>query len=128
MSFQTIRSAQQTIWPKVRDNLDRIRAAREAVTKDSTPAAQARARIPWNHVVANEAVWALAKSDLLASPEQAKVIEVSRRWLATTGPDMAQYPEDYDPIDFELRDAINTYVATLVSEIDDTEGLRLSED
>lgn len=110
MSFQTIRSAQQTIWPKVRESLDRIRVAREAVTKDSTPAAQARARIPWNHVVANEAVWAIAKSDLLATPEAAAVVTAAREWLATTGPDMAEFPELYDPIDFALRDAVQAYV------------------
>ncbi len=124
MSFQTIRSAQQTIWPKVRESLDRIRVAREAVNENSTAAAKARARIPWNHVVANEAVWAMAKSDLLATPESANVVEVARRWLATTGPDMAEFPEDYDKIDFELRDAIQAYVTSFDPPAD--EALRLS--
>lgn len=112
MSFQTIRSAQQTIWPKVRDSLDRIRASREAVNENSTSAAKARARVPWNHVVANEAVWAIAKSDLLATPEAAAVVTAAREWLATTGPDMAEFPELYDPIDFALRDAVQNYVAS----------------
>lgn len=125
MSFQTIRSAQQTIWPKVRESLDHIRVAREAVTKDSTPAAQARARIPWNHVVANEAVWAIAKSDLLATPEAAAVVTAAREWLATTGPDMAEFPEDYDPIDFALRDAVQAYVTSFDPPAN--EDLRLSD-
>lgn len=125
MSFQTIRSAQQTIWPKVRESLDRIRVAREAVTKDSTPAAQARARIPWNHVVANEAVWAIAKSDLLATPEAAAVVTAAREWLATTGPDMAEFPELYDPIDFALRDAVQAYVTSFDPPAN--EDLRLSD-
>jgi len=124
MSFQTIRSAQQAIWPKVRDSLDRIRAAREAVNENSTSAAKARARIPWNHVVANEAVWAIAKSDLLATPEAAAVIKAAREWLATVGPDMAQYPQDFDPCDFALRDAIQTYVASFDPPA--SEDLRLS--
>ena len=122
MRFQTIRSAQQTIWPKVRDNLDRIRVARESVTKDSTAAAQARARVPWNHVVANEAVWAIAKSDLLATPEQAAVVQAAKRWVATWD------ESDLSTMDGEERAlyrAVQAYAASFDPPAD--EDLRLSE-
>lgn len=83
MSFVDIRHAQQEIWPQVQQSLDLHRAHREAVKADpngATPAARARARRPWNRVVADEAVWAMAKSDRLLTDEQSAVIRAAKEW------------------------------------------------
>lgn len=86
MSYQTIRKAQQVIWPNVKRSIELVAAHRRAVHENpevATAAAKARAHIPWNRVVANEAVWAIAKADLLNSPEQAAVIQAAREWART---------------------------------------------
>lgn len=102
MSFLTIRRAQQTIWPLVKDSLELHKESREATRNNpnATNAAKTRARVPWDRVVANEAVWALAKSDLLATPAEAKVIEAAVKW-AETMPE-----EDVDHLDQEEADLL----------------------
>lgn len=85
MTFQSIRHAQQRVWPAVQKSLVLVRAQRDAVRNDRHPSksAEARAKIPWNRVVANETVWALAKDDMLATEEQAAVVAAARAWVTT---------------------------------------------
>ncbi len=109
MSFRDIRSAQKAVWPAVVESLRLRRAQRDAVHERpdlATAAATARARLPWNRVVADETIWAIAKADLLATPEHAAVVRAAREWLRVVGPDMAKYPQDFEPADFALRDAV----------------------
>lgn len=121
MTFQTIRSAQQAIWPTIKESLDIIRAQRHAVADNpevATKAAKARARLPWNRVVANEAVWAIAKADLLATPEQAEVVQAAREWaLSWTDPPTEREDE---PEDVALYNAVQA-LATAALEIPDDE-------
>lgn len=122
MTYRTIRDAQQAIWPAVQASIERHRASREKVKLDgraATAAAQARARVPWNRVVANEAVWAIAKADLLATKEQAAVVQAAREWAKSWGDDFA----DMVPADEKLYDAVQVLVAT--PSIDTEEDLTL---
>lgn len=85
MNFKAIRHTQQDVWPTVRDSLDRVRKARDLVKNDphASPASVTRSKIHWNRVVANETVWAIAHANLLATPEQAAVIEAAKAWVQT---------------------------------------------
>lgn len=109
MSYRTIRSAQQAVWPAVKDSIARHAASRRAVKEDpavATVAARNRARKPWDRVVAEETVWAIAKADLLATPEQAAVIEAAREWARS-------WPTDLDLDDEEV--ALYTAVQALAT-------------
>lgn len=109
MSFKTIRSAQREVWPAVQESLDINRQQRAAVANDpdgATTAAKKRASTPWNRVVANETVFAIAKADLLATPEQAAVIEAARKWADSFGDDPPTNPLHDDPDDIALYEAI----------------------
>lgn len=105
MSFRTIRDAQQTVWPRVKDSLDRHRHSRKLVEQDPSAhsaAAKARARVPWNHVVANETVWAIAKADLLNTAEQAAVLQAARAWAKswqTLGPPSLSTGDEQTDVD-----------------------------
>jgi hypothetical protein len=87
MSFsESIRHAQQRAWPAVRASLIRVRASRDVVLRDphnATTAALARAKRNWDHVVADETVWALAKDGLLATEENAAVVRAAQAWVRT---------------------------------------------
>jgi hypothetical protein len=87
VSFKTIREVQNTVWPVVRDSLDRVRESREATKKNpnATESARTRARKPWNKVVSEETVWAIAKANLLATPDQRAVIEAATDWYYAWG-------------------------------------------
>lgn len=119
MSFGTVRYAQKKIWPRVRDSLDRLRANREAALHDpsATTSALARAKKPWNRAVAEETVWALAHENLLATPEQQRVVQAARDWARF-------YDEIEDPCaeDEALYSAVQALAADL-SEISDEEVL-----
>lgn len=107
MSFRDIRHAQQAVWPTVMDSLDRHREARNALrgNPNATVAAKARARIPWNRVVANETVWGLAKQGRLVLPEQAAVVQAARDWVKSWEDyDIAQI--GMDPWEKALYDAV----------------------
>lgn len=122
MSFNTIRHAQKEIWPSVLKSIKLIQASRDAVRKDphsATRAATTRAHRPWNQVVANEAVWAIAKADLLCTPEQQAVVKAAREWAKMIGPDLAKYPQDYEPEDFALRDAVNSLALSFTASEDE---------
>lgn len=123
MSYRTIRDAQQAIWPAVQASIERHRASREKVKLEgraATAAAQARARVPWNRVVANEAVWAIAKADLLATKEEAAVVQAAREWAASWEDALS----DMDPeLDRPLYDAVQALIAT--PNIDTEEDLTL---
>lgn len=121
MSYRTIREAQKTVWPRVRESLDRHRASREAVANDpfASSAAQTRAKVPWNRVVADETVWAIAKADLLSSPDQAAVLTKARNWARDVGRDIAAHPQDFEHTDRELYRAIQAWLATLEEIPDD---------
>lgn len=109
MSFRTVRDAQQATWPRIRESLDRHRLSRDAVKADPHPttAALARARKPWSRVVAEEAVWAVAKEDLLATEQHAAVIQAARAW-AKTFPEKPSLAEGDEPEDIALYEAVQT--------------------
>lgn len=91
MSFRTIRQAQTSVWPAVKKSIELQKAARDEVRENprgATRAAQTRAALPWNRVVANETVWAIAKADLLMTPEHAGVIDAAREWVASWDEDI----------------------------------------
>jgi hypothetical protein len=116
MSFQTIRQAQQRAWPRVRESLGIRKAQREAVHADpatATAAATARARIPWNRVVADETVWALAKEDLLNTPEDAEVIKAARAWAASWPNGQPPTSDTDEPEDTALYAAVQALGASL---------------
>lgn len=123
MTFQTIRSAQQAIWPAVQESLGIIRAQRHAVQENpevATKAAKARARTPWNRVVANEAVWAIAKADLLATPEQAAVVRAARAWVRTAPDDFLKQADDEERALYAAVQALATV------DIEDPDEINLS--
>jgi hypothetical protein len=97
VSFKTIREVQNTVWPVVRDSLDRVRESREATKKNpnATESARTRARKPWNKVVSEETVWAIAKADLLATPRERAVIQAAVEWYKTWGQGLP--PDSNDP-------------------------------
>src|SRR5688500_13896065 len=100
MSYKTIRRAQQAVWPAVKDSLEMQKASRQLVAEDprgATASARSRAQKPWNKVVSEETVWAIAKADLLATPEQAAVIQAARRWAKSWE------PLDLEDMDYEDR-------------------------
>jgi len=123
MTFQTIRHAQQQIWPRVRESIDIRRAQREAVARNptgATTAATARARIPHNRMVADEAVWAIAKENLLASPEQQAVVKAAQAWAKVTA-------DEYEMVELQdderaLYDAVQALASSL-ADMDDIEVL-----
>jgi ribonuclease D len=122
MSYRTIRDAQQATWPAVQASLERhkaSRAATEALGKAATAAAKARARTPWNRVVANETVWALAKADLLNSKEQAAVLTAAREWAHDLGPELLSYPDDFDQVEHNLYRAVQVLIASPEIDIDE---------
>lgn len=111
--FQTVRHAQQTVWPVIRVSLDLHRAARDAYRANpagATTAAATRAEKPWTRVVADEAVWAVAKQGLLLSEESTAVIEAAKKWakLGPVGSDLGDDPED-----IELYEAVQTLASSL---------------
>jgi hypothetical protein len=115
MSYRTIREAQKTIWPAVQESLERHRAARRAIEADprsASTAARVRANRPWNRVVAEETVWAVAKADLLNTPEDAAVIRAAREWARDIGPDLKSDPDDFEDADHKLYRAVQALVAT----------------
>ena len=109
MSYKDIRHAQRVVWPEVEKSMRRQDAARLVVQRRPelhTSSARRRARTPRDEVIAQETIWALAKNDLLLTPATQKVIQVARRWLAIVAADVESFPEDFEPIDVELRDAL----------------------
>jgi hypothetical protein len=111
----------------VRKSLDIRRLQREAVANDPSPtrAAVTRSRIPWNRVVADETVWAIAKADLLCSEETAAVIEAAKAWTKSfSSPPRADLD---DPTDIALYAAVQSLGSSLESltELDDGEPLTL---
>lgn len=114
MSYQTIRAAQQAVWPAVGRSLALHRGHREAAHANPrlvSAAARARARVPWNRVVANETVWAIAKADLLNTPEQADVLRAARAWVKSWS-NPPRDPVDL-PEDIELYRAVQALVTVL---------------
>lgn len=108
MSFRSIRNAQSAVWPTVKDSLRRVRASRALVAKDPSKASKSalqRARIPWDRVVANETVWAIARADLLATQAQAEVIHAARLWAKSWDPEPPAVGRD-DPEDVDLYAAV----------------------
>ena len=112
MSYRTIREAQKTIWPAVQESLERHRAARRAIEADprsASTAARVRANRPWNRVVAEETVWAVAKADLLNTPEDAAVIQAARAWARS----WSSPPDEHDEKeDRALYAAVQALAAT----------------
>lgn len=111
MSFRSVRDAQQAVWPRIRESLDRHRLSRDAIKaadpRTVTTAALARARKPWSRVVAEEAVWAVAKEDLLATEQHAAVIKAAREWAASWANQGAPSVADGDdPCDVVLYAAV----------------------
>lgn len=125
MSFKDIRHVQQDVWPDVERSVklqDASRVAGERLDpRVLSKSARNRLRIPRDRVIADETVWAIARADLLAVPEAAEVIRAAREWLKVMGPCMAEFPEDYEPVDFVLRDALNAYAT--IFHIDNDENL-----
>lgn len=125
MSYRTIRLAQQATWPKVRESLALHRASRAALRDGAAPTAMAArdARKPWDRVVMEETVWAIAKANQLASPEAAEVIRAARAWAAV-GPIGDDYGDD--PEDIALYEAVQALVST-PSEVPDEKVLTDSD-
>lgn len=124
MSFRTIRSAQQAIWPRVWESLERHRHSRKLVAdnpKAHGAAARSRANVPWNRVVANETIWAIAKADLLNTPEQADVLTAARAWAKSwqdCGPPSSSTD---DQTDIDLYNAVQKLAS--FAEIPDEAGV-----
>lgn len=124
MSFKDIRHVQQDVWPDVERSVRLQDASREAALRDPrglTKSALRRSKMDRDRVIADETVWAIARADLLATPEAAGVIQAARAWLKVMGPCMADFPQDYEPVDFALRNALNAYAAAFY--ISDDEDL-----
>jgi len=121
MSYRTIRQAQQVAWPKVKQSLGLHKASRAALRHgEHGSAMEVRdARKSWDRVVMDETVWAIAKADLLASPEHAAVIQAARNWakLGPIGSDWGDSDED-----IALYNAVQA-LATAPSEIPSDELL-----
>jgi len=98
VSFKTIRDTLTTVWPQVRESLDRVRESRDAVRANpdgASSSAQTRARRSWNKVVAEETIWAIAKADLLTTPQERKALETLKDWYYTWG-GFGPGPDDED--------------------------------
>ena len=128
MSYRTIRQAQQAIWPRVKISLGLHRASRAALRNGrggKVTAMQERdARKSWDRIVMDEAVWALAKADLLASPEQAAVITAAREWVRIVGPDVVldRQAGDDDPTiaaDWKLYQAVQALATAPMNPVDE---------
>lgn len=126
MSFKTVRHAQNTVWPSVRESLRLHQASRAAARegKKLSSMEERDAKKSWNRVVSEETVWAIAKSDLLASPEAAAVVDAAKQWLRDVGPEMIEYPNDFGFADRKLRDAVQSLAASF--DPPDDEALQLS--
>lgn len=126
MSYKTVRHAQNAVWPTVRESLRLHQASRAAAWegKKLSRMEERDAKKSWNRVVSEETVWAIARSDLLASPEEAAVLAAAKQWLRDVGPEMIEYPEEFGFADRKLRDAVQA-LATSFDPPDD-EALHLS--
>ncbi len=116
MSYKDIRHAQAQVWPAVEASMKRQDLSRLLTNQDPaghTSSARRRARIPRDQVVVTETIWALAKADLLCNGETQKLIDAVRKWYKAVGPDMAEYPVEFDPEDFALREALNNYLLAI---------------
>jgi hypothetical protein len=116
MSYYTVRSAQKAIWPAVAASIERHRLSRAQTEKDgvlATAAARARARVPWNRVVANETVWALAKADLLATPEQAAVLSAAKAWTKSWQGQAPSLADGYEQDDVQLYRAVQALLTVV---------------
>jgi hypothetical protein len=109
VSFKTIREVQNAVWPVVRDSLDRVRESREATKKNpqATESARTRARKPWNRVICEETVWAIAKANMLATPKERAVIDAAQEWYCSWG---GFGPEAEDKEDTELYEAVEKFL------------------
>jgi hypothetical protein len=120
MTFRDIRHAQQRIWPAVQDSIARHTAARDALTVDSSTAAKARARKPWNRVVMEESVWAMAHEDLLATPEAAEVVRAAKEWAASWPEPPEENGSDPEALtDCALYQAVQALASSLAAVPDD---------
>ena len=127
MSFKTVRQGQNTVWPTVRESL-RLHQASRAAAREGKKLSRMEERDnakSWNRVVSEETVWAIARADLLASPEHAAVIQAAIKWTAGLEP-LGLTPDDLDTDERALYDAVQTYVAEQIGNIDDVEDLQLS--
>lgn len=122
MSYRTVASAQQAVWPKVRESLRLHRASRAAAARGEALSNMEKrdARKSMEHIAANETVWAIAKADLLNSPEQAAVLRAARVWAKAIGPYLINEPHNAEPEEHELYRAVQE-LATDPSEISGAE-------
>lgn len=121
MAFIDIRHAQQEVWPAVQQSLDLHRAHREAVKADpngATSAAKARARKTWNRVVADEAVWAIAKADRLLTDETSAVIKAAKEWARIWAAE--DDINEMTPDEKALYDAVQTLATVFDPPADET--------
>lgn len=116
MSYKDIRAAHREVWDDVQKSIARQDAARVVAQRRPelhTASARRRARVPRDEMIAMEVIWSLARHDLLCTEETSAVIKAARKWLQVIGFDMNSYPEDFEPADFELRDALNEYAVAV---------------
>lgn len=125
MSFKTVRHAQNTVWPPVRESLRLHQASRAAARegKKLSSMEERDAKKSWNRVVSEETVWAIAKSDLLASPEVAAVVNAAKDWVHGCA-ELEILPSDLDPQERALYDAVQALAASF--DPPDDEALQLS--
>lgn len=122
MSFKTIRHASQQIWPSVAESLDIHRKQRATVKADprgATTSAKARADRPWNRVVSEETVWALAKADLLLDEEQQAVLKAAKEWARSWEDGPPTLRED-NLEDVELYSAVQALASAIDADDLDT--------
>jgi hypothetical protein len=111
VSFKTIRDTLTTVWPQVRESLDRVRESRDAVRANpgaASVSAQTRARRSWNKVVAEETIWAIAKADLLTTPQEREVLEAAKDWYYAWG----GIGPRHDDEDYELYGVVEKLLTT----------------
>ncbi len=125
MSFKTVRHAQNAVWPTVRESLRLHQASRAAAREGKTLSSmeQRDAKKSWNRVVSEETVWAIARSDLLGSPEVAAVVQAAKDWV-TSCRDLGLEPSDLDTQERALYDAVQSLAASFDPPAD--EALQLS--
>lgn len=125
MSYRTVRQAQNAVWPPVRKSLELHQASRRAAREGqqlSRMEERDNAK-SWNRVVSEETIWAIAKADLLSTPEHAAVVKAAKDWV-TSCRDLGLDVSDLDAQERALYDSVQSLAASF--EPDDNEDLQLS--
>lgn len=125
MSYRTVRQAQNAVWPPVRQSLELHQASRRA-GREGKALSRMEERDnakSWNRVVSEETIWAIAKADLLSTPEHAAVIKAAKAWASSCN-EMGLTLSDLDTQERALFDALQELAVSFDPPAD--EDLQLS--